>query len=90
MDKVYEGIHGSLGNLRSGVLFSEECKSFGTRELVVWKREKKERLIQLLHELSVAPCLLRCRQSCCGPLRKQVRYSREVNRSCSWFVIGRF
>ena len=33
-----------------------------------------------------AKFVLRCRQSCHGPLRKQVRYFREVNRSGSWFV----
>ena len=37
-----------------------------------------------------AKFVLRCRQSCCGPLRKQAQYFREVNRSRSWFVIGGF
>ena len=79
-----------VGNLRSGVLFSEERERIAPRNSAVWKREKKEHLIELLHELSAAPCLLRCRQSCRGPLRKQARYFREVNRSRSWFVIGGF
>ena len=34
--------------------FSEECESIATRESAVWKGEKKERLIQLLHESSAA------------------------------------
>ena len=37
-----------------------------------------------------AKYVLRCRQSYRGPLRKQVRCFREVNRSRSWFVIGGF
>ena len=37
-----------------------------------------------------AKFVLLCRQSYCGPLRKQVRYFKEVNRSRSWFMIGGF
>ena len=38
--------------------FSGERESVAARELAVGRREKKERLIQLLHESSAAPCLL--------------------------------
>ena len=70
-----------LRNLRSRALFSEERKSIATRESADWKREKKkERLTQLLHESSAAPCLLRCRQSCRGPFRRP--RTRQTIRCC--------
>ena len=65
-------------------------RKYSNARVAVGKGEKKEPLIQLLHESSAALCLLSCRQSCRGPLRKQARYFREVNRSRSCFVIGRF
>ena len=37
-----------------------------------------------------AKFVLRCHQSCRGPLTKQVRYFRQVNKSRSLFVVGGF
>ena len=96
MGRHYSGLMVSSGpGLRSWLtcdqaFFFRRNVKVSQRESRQSKREKKERLIQLLHESSAAPCLLCCRQSCCGPLRKQTQYFREVSRSCSWFVIGGF
>ena len=45
-------------NLRSGVPFWGGARKYGNERVGGSERKKKERLIQLLHESSAAPCLL--------------------------------